>query len=113
MNMDARHYRNALNKMLKNPITATRSIAEAMKGQAAKDYINGCLDMFFAGNYGTITERDIDANREEMTHAEGRIVARYAAKDILNEDIYIISYFSLLHDAPDFNYTTVMYCNEY
>ena len=113
MNMDARNYRNALSKMLTNPITATRSIAKAMKAQAAKDYINNCLKQFFAGNYGKMPAGDVDANREEMTHAEGRIVARYAAKNILREDIYIISYFSLLHDAPDFNYTTVMYCSEY
>lgn len=105
--------KSVLGKMLTNPISTTRGVYEAMKAPTARNYVQDCIEQFFAGNYGTMPPPDVEANRRTMAGPEGRIIGRYSAKGILEDDLYIIAYFSLLHDEQDYNYTTVMYCNEY
>ena len=98
------------------PVMQTRGAA----ADAAKDagqthnYIVDCLMRLYAGDYGKIPQEDTDANNAELEAGEGRIVARYAKREALTDDIYIIATFSAaMPDIIDANHIMIMLCGEY
>lgn len=100
--------------LMKNPTVQTAAVAAATKDPATMAYIQMCLDMFFSGMYGQISPADGLANDEELKSGEGRVLARYEAREKLDQDIFIIAYFSESNQGDhDYNNTTVMYCSEY
>lgn len=94
----------------------TRGIAHAIEQDEGKTraYIMACLSRFWAGDFGEICKEDTAANLEELEAGEGRCLARYAAAEKLEEDIYIIAAFSVsMPESLDANNTMIMYCGEY
>lgn len=91
----------------------TRTIAEACKKDYTRRYVLDCVERFYNGDFGTVPEEDTAANMADLEAGTGRIVARYPARDGLDDDIYIISYFAEDHPGIDFNNTLVQYVNEY
>ena len=97
-----------------NMVVQTAAVAEAAKDPATLGYLQTCLALFFSGMYGEISDEDVGYNEEELAAGEGRVVARYKAQDKLEEDIYIIAYFSQSNPGDlDYNNTTVLYVSEY
>ena len=97
-----------------NPLVSTAAVSAAMRDPETADYIQLCLDKFFSGLYGQISEADGAANDEELRTGEGRIFAKYEAEGKLSEAIYIIAYFSQSNQGdPDYNNTTILYQSEY
>ena len=97
-------------ELQKIPIYQTRSIAEA---QEAAPYILNCLLRCYSGDYGIVPEEDTAANNHELEAGEGRILARYEAKEGLENDIYIDIHFSVSDKTEECNYGMIMYCDEY
>lgn len=98
---------------------STTPLQTARVGAACEDvktlhYVFDCLQRCFAGDYGEVPPEDAETNNKEVATGEGRILARYKARHKLEEDIYIICYFSASMPAVvDANYTMVMYRSEY
>lgn len=102
-----------IQEIRKNPVVATAAIAATMEGAPTRAYILRCLDLFFNGDYGETPPQDIEANNIELQAGAGRIVARYKAAEDLKKDIFIIAHFSDQEQGNDYNYTTIMYTDEY
>ena len=97
-----------------NTIVATAKVAEAGKNPETHSYLITCLQLFFSGMYGGIPEEDVLTNEAALKSGEGRILARYEAAEQLENDIYIIAYFSESNPGNiDFNNTTILYVDEY
>lgn len=100
--------------MLKNnPVRMTAAINAAMKDERTSKYIFSCLRAFLSGDYGAMPKEDAEANRRELERGTGRVIGRYDTFGELDDDIYIIGYFSGEDVGIDYNYTTILYCNEY
>lgn len=102
-----------LQEIRKNRLTVTRAVADAMKDLQTAAYIFGCLNDCFRGDYGEMPPEDAEANNRELKAGEGRIVARYEARGTMEQDIYIICYFSEQEPGADCNFTEMIYVNEY
>lgn len=102
-----------IQEIRKNPVVATAAIAATMESAPTRAYILRCLDLFFNGDYGETPPQDIEANNIELQAGTGRIVARYKAAEDLKKDIFIIAHFSGQEQGNDYNYTTIMYTDEY
>ena len=100
--------------LMANITVQTAAVAEAAKDPATMEYLQMCLTLFFSGMYGEIGPEDTELNEEELRAGEGRILARYKAQEKLQDDIYIIAYFSQSNPGNmDYNNTTILYCGEY
>ena len=94
------------------PVFQTKTIAEACKDPATRDYILDCLvNKFWAGDYGTICEEDTEANNEDLKNGDGHALAKYPAKGALQGAFYIEAHF---YDKPeyksDIDYNNIMIC---
>lgn len=101
----------------RNHLATTAGVNHALmtdKTGKTYSYIMECLGRFFSGDFGTVPAEDTAANLQELEAGEGRVLARYPARDNLAGDIYIQAYFSA-NDPGDIeqNNTLVMYCDEY
>ena len=73
-----------------------------------------CLSRFYQGDWGDVPTEDKEANDNALTAGEGRIVARYPKSATLQNDVYLIAYFSESNPGDvNYNNITVMYVNEY
>lgn len=106
-------YKESLDTIRENPVSGTARLAGEMKVPAAADYIRNCLEQFYCGHYGITPLEDVDYNINELVHGEGRVIGRYSAGGVLSSDIFIIAYFSTRCEDVDYNYTTILHCNEY
>lgn len=106
-------YEESLEKISGNPVTVTASLFRDMEEKRAGDYVKKCLKEFKSGHYGKTPLDDVRDNLDTLEEGEGRIVARYEGGDILKSDIFIIAYFSFEEPGVDYNYTTILYCDEY
>lgn len=96
------------------PLHQTRGVYWDSKDDLqTKAYLMECVHRLWGGDFGTVPEEDTQSNLEELEAGEGRIVARYNKACKLEDDIYIICYFSATMDGLDYNNTTIMYVNEY
>ena len=100
--------------MRKNPLLVVGRVKTLIeKDSDAQIYIFSCVDRFYAGDYGEVPPEDTAANNAELEAGEGRIVARYKSAQGLEEDIYIIAYFSESNAEEDYNYTSIFYVSDY
>ena len=100
--------------MRKNPLLVMGRLKTMVeKDSGAQIYIFSCVDRFYSGDYGEVPPEDTAANNAELEAGEGRIVARYKAAQGLEEDVYIIAYFSDSNREEDYNYTSIFYVSDY
>ena len=105
-----------LEDIKKLPVMQTRGAAAAERSDdgTTHNYMIDCLMRLYAGDYGKVPQEDTDANNAELEAGEGRIVARYAKRHALTDDIYIIATFSQsMPDIIDANNIMIMLCGEY
>lgn len=97
------------------PIFKSQAVAAAEENDKdTHNYLVDCLTAMFYGDYGKVPQEDTDANNEELTAGEGRILAQYDRKYNLMEDIFIIALFSEKNaDKLGENRIMIMYCSEY
>ena len=100
----------------KLPVFKSQAVAAAEQADKGDthNYLVDCLTALFYGDYGNVPQEDTDANNNELTAGEGRIVAKYDKKHALKEDIYIVALFSQEHaDKLEENRIMILYCSEY
>lgn len=92
----------------------TQGIAAACKEDIETlGYIMDCVERFYKGDWGDIPAEDTESNNKDLQAGYGHILARYAAKYELRDDVYIEAHID--KDEPgnlDANNTLVMYCGE-
>lgn len=91
----------------------TAGAAAAIQDDATREYVLACLERFYHGDFGKTPREDVAANIAELNAGTGRIIGRYEKAHALKGDIMIIAYFSDDTRESDFNYTTILYTNEY
>ena len=102
-----------LNDLRNLPLLQTRSIADAYAGDTETfRYIAECLGRFYKGDYGEVPEENTEANNNDLRVGEGHVLARYEEKYMLDNDIYIETYFSDSTPGIDANHIMIMYCLE-
>jgi len=106
-------FEESLERIGQNPVSVTPRLYRAMENRKASDYVTKCMRQFKQGIFGITPLEDVKSNMEELEDGEGRVVARYDDGGILEDDIYIIANFSFNEPGVDYNYTTILYCNEY
>lgn len=104
-----------LEELKEIPIYQTRAIAESTRdSEETILYLSKCVNRLYSGDFGKMSQEDSEANMEELERGEGRIVARYEKTGALENDVYIIVYFSeAMRGNLDFNNGTILYVNEY
>ena len=100
--------------LLRNPVFMTQRIAQAISDRPTADYLNLCYRLFCLEIFGEICAEDMAANLEELNQSEGRVIGRYRAAEALQQDIYIIGYFSRINPCDiEQNNIVIMYVGEY
>lgn len=95
------------------PVLQTAAVDYANKDPETHNYIVDCLLDLYGGNYGLVPADDTEANNRELAAGDGHILARYAMKCKLTNDIYINAVFCKDMPGIDSNNIMIMYVDEY
>ena len=102
-----------LEDLRKLPTLQTATVAEVVKrDESTFFYIIKCLNRFFTGDYGDISEEDTAANNADLKAGSGHILARYGQAYELETDIYIEAHFEEGFEGVDYNNIVIMYPSE-